>query len=70
VTNTNAVPVKIANISATGFNGDQKPVIDGSDFTIVRDELAPGETVNFKLALKDDTKQIKFVKVRPFVVQP
>jgi hypothetical protein len=70
LTNTNAVPVKITNISATGFNGDQKPVIEGSEFTIMRDELAPGETVNFKVALKDDTKQIKFVKVRPYVVQP
>ena len=30
-----------------------KAVIDGSDFTIMHNELALGETVNFKVALKD-----------------
>jgi hypothetical protein len=27
--------------------------------------LAPGEVVTFKVALKDDAKQVKFVKVLP-----
>jgi hypothetical protein len=40
-------------------------VIEGSDFTIVHNDLAPGEVVNFKIALKDGTKQVKFVKVLP-----
>jgi hypothetical protein len=70
LTNTNAVPVRITKISATGFNKNKKAVIDGSDFTIVHDELAPGETVNFKVALKDDAKQVRFVKVTPYVVGP
>jgi hypothetical protein len=70
LTNTNAVSVRITNISATGFNEDQKAVINGSDYTIMQNDLAPGETVNFKVALKDDTKQVKFVKVAPYVVQP
>jgi hypothetical protein len=70
LTNTNAVPVRITKISATGFNRNKKAVIDGSDFTIVHNELAPGETVNFKVALKDDAKQVKFVKVTPYVVGP
>jgi hypothetical protein len=70
LTNTNAVPVKITKISATGFNKNRKAVIDGSDFTITHNELAPGETVNFKVALKDDAKQVKFVKLTPYVVRP
>ena len=70
LTNTNAVPVRITKISATGFNKNKKAVIDGSDFTIMHNELAPGETVNFKVALKDDAKQVKFVKVTPYVVGP
>ena len=36
----------------------------------MHNELAPGETVNFKVALKDDAKQVKFVKVTPYVVGP
>jgi hypothetical protein len=70
LTNTNAVPVRITKISATGFNKNKKAVIEGSDFTIMHDELAPGETVNFKVALKDDAKQVKFLKVTPYVVGP
>ena len=70
LTNTKAVPVRITKISATGFNKNKKAVIDGSDFTIMHNELAPGETVNFKVALKDNAKQIKFVKVTPYVVGP
>jgi hypothetical protein len=65
LTNTSAVAVKITGIDAKGFNESQKMVIGGSDFTIVHNDLAPGETVNFKVALKDTTKQVKFVKVTP-----
>jgi hypothetical protein len=65
--NTNALPVLIENISATGFDKNQNTVIAGSDYTIVHNDLAPGETVNFKMALKDATRQIKFVKVSPDV---
>ena len=55
----------VTGIDAKGFNQDQKLVIEGSAFTIVHNDLAPGEAVNFKVALKDDTKQIRFVKVLP-----
>jgi hypothetical protein len=48
-----------------GFDQDQKVVVGGSDYTIVHNNLAPGEVVNFKVALKDGTKQVKFVKVLP-----
>jgi len=65
LTNTSAVAVKITGIDAKGFNESQKMVIGGSDFSIVHNDLAPGETVNFKIALKDTTKQVKFVKVTP-----
>jgi hypothetical protein len=65
LTNTSAVAVLITGIDAKGFNQDQKMVIEGSDFTIVHNDLAPGEVVNFKIALKDGTKQVKFVKVLP-----
>ena len=70
LTNPNAVPVRITKITTTGFNKNKKAVIEGSDFTIMHNELAPGETVNFKVALKDDAKQVKFVKVTPYVVGP
>jgi hypothetical protein len=40
-------------------------VVGGSDFTIVHNDLAPDEVVNFKVALKDAAKQVKFVKVMP-----
>ena len=70
LTNRNAVPVRITKISATGFNKNKKAVIEGSDFTIMHNELAPGETVNFEVALKDDAKQVKFVRVTPYVVGP
>ena len=69
LTNTNAVPVTIAKISTTGFDKKRKPVIAGSDYTMVHNDLAPGETVNFKVALKDGTKKIRFVKVTPNVVR-
>jgi hypothetical protein len=36
-----------------------------SSFTIVHNDLAPGEVVNFKVALKDDAKKVKFVQVLP-----
>jgi hypothetical protein len=65
LTNTSAVAVQIRDIDAVGFNKDQKMVTRGSDFTIFHNDLAPGEVVNFKVALKDDSKQVKFVKVLP-----
>jgi hypothetical protein len=67
--NTNAVPVRIESLSATGFDKNQKRVIEGSDYTILHNDLASGETVNFKVAMKDGTKQIKFVKVTPEVAK-
>jgi hypothetical protein len=52
-------------IDAMGFNQDQKMVSEGSNFTIVHNDLAPGAVVKFNVALKDGTKQVKFVKVVP-----
>jgi hypothetical protein len=65
LTNTSTVAVSITGIDASGFNKDQKMVTRGSDFTIFHNDLAPGEVVNFKVALKDDAKQVKFVQVLP-----
>jgi hypothetical protein len=65
LTNTSRAAVLITGINAKGFNQDQKMVSEGSDFTIARNNLAPGEVVNFKVALRDGTKQVKFVKVVP-----
>jgi hypothetical protein len=65
LTNTSTVAVRITGIDAQGFSQDQKMVIEGTDFTIVHNDLAPGEVVNFKVALKDGAKQVKFVKVSP-----
>jgi cell division septation protein DedD len=67
--NTNAVPVRIEKLSAAGFDKDQKSVIEGSDYTIVHNDLAAGETVNFQVSLKDGTKQIRFVKLTPEVAK-
>jgi hypothetical protein len=67
--NTNAVPVRIENLSATGFDKDQKRVIEGSDYTMVHNDLAAGETVRFEVKLKDGAKQIKFIKVTPEVTK-
>lgn len=65
--NTNAVPVRIERLSATGFDRNREKVIEGSDYTIVHNDLVAGETVNFEMVLKDATKQIRFVKVTPDV---
>ena len=65
LTNSSAVAVQITGIDAKGFNKDQKMVTRRSDFTIFHNDLAPGEVVNFKVALKDDAKQVKFVQVVP-----
>jgi hypothetical protein len=65
LTNTSTVAVKITGIDANGFSQDKKVIVRGSDYTIVHNDLAPGEAVNFKIALKDNTKQVKFVKVAP-----
>jgi hypothetical protein len=65
LTNSSAVAVLVTSIGAKEFNQDQEMVVWGSDFTIDHDELAPGDVVNFKVALKDGTKQVKFVKVLP-----
>ena len=65
LTNASTVAVLITGIDASGFDQDQKMVSRGSDFTIFRNDLAPGEVVNFKVALKDTAKQVKFVRVMP-----
>jgi hypothetical protein len=65
LTNTSTVVVLITGIDSKGFNQDQKMVVEGSAYTIVHNDLAPGQTVNFKVALKDGEKQVKFVKVTP-----
>lgn len=65
LTNTSAVAAKIRSIDSRGFNANRTMVVRGSDYTIVHNDLAPGETVNFKVALKDTTKQVKFVEVIP-----
>ena len=65
LTNTSTVVVLITGIDSKGFNQDQKIVVEGSAYTIVHNDLAPGQTVNFKVALKDGEKQVKFVKVTP-----
>ena len=69
LTNTTAVAVKIANISAAGFNKNEEAVVESSENTIVHNDLAPGETVAFTVTLKDDTKQIRFVKVKSYVAK-
>jgi hypothetical protein len=65
LTNRSTVEVQITGIDAKGFNQDQEMITSGSDFTIVHNDLLPGEVVNFKVALKDDTKLVRFVKVLP-----
>ena len=65
LTNTSTVAVLITGIDVKEFNQEQKMVIAGSDFTIVHNDHTPGEVVNFKVALKDGTRQVKFVKVLP-----
>jgi hypothetical protein len=62
LTNTSTVAVRITGIDARGFNQDQKMVVGGSDYTIVNNDLAPGEVVSFKVALKDAAKQGKVRK--------
>jgi len=65
LTNTSTVSVQITAIDAKGFDQNHKMVTRGSDFTIVSKDMAPGEVVNFKVALKDDSRQVRFVKVVP-----
>ena len=65
LTNTSTVAVQITGMDAIAFDEHQKMVTRSSDFTIVHNDLAPGEVVNFKVSLKDGTKQVKFVKVLP-----
>jgi hypothetical protein len=65
LTNSSAVAVQITGIYSKGFNKDQKMVTEDHSFTIVHNDLAPGEVVNFKVALKDDAKKVKFVQVLP-----
>jgi hypothetical protein len=67
--NTNAVPVRIENLSAAGFDKNQKRIIEGSDYTIVHNDLAAGETVNFQVSLTDGIKQIRFVQLTPEVAK-
>ena len=58
LTNSSEVAVQITGIYSKGFNKDQKMVTEDSAFTIVHNDLAPGEVVNFKVALKDGAKQV------------
>ena len=67
--NTNAVPVRIEHLNAAGFDKNLKRVIEGSQYTIVHNDLAVGETVNFEVVLKDGPKLIRFVEVRPEVAK-
>ena len=50
-----------------GFDEKQAVVSNGSDYTIGHADLAPGEVVNFKVALHDPEKLVKFVKITPCV---
>jgi hypothetical protein len=65
LTNSSAIAVQITGMDARGFDEHQEMITGGSDYTITNNELAPGETVNFKVALKDDAKKVKFVRVLP-----
>ena len=65
LTNASAVAVLITGVDARGFDEHQKMVARGSDYTIVHNDLAPGEIVNFKVALKDDGKQVRSVELIP-----
>jgi hypothetical protein len=72
LTNTNTVPVTVTRIIATGFDKQQNVVAGGagfpqeSSYTIVNNEIAAGATVNFKVALSDAKKVIRFVKAIPY----
>jgi hypothetical protein len=72
LTNNNAVPVTVTRIIATGFDKQQNVVAGGSGFpqessyTIGNDEIAAGATVNFKVALSDAKKVIRFVRAIPY----
>jgi hypothetical protein len=59
------VAIQITGIDASGFDDHQKMVTRGSDYSIIHDDLAPGEVVNFKVALKDDGKHVRSLKVDP-----
>jgi hypothetical protein len=68
LTNTTAVPVKITQIIATGFD-QQRNVVAGSpvssqaaSYTIGNAEIAAGAAVDFEVALSDAEKVIRFVK--------
>jgi hypothetical protein len=69
LTNTNAVAVRVTNMSAAGFDTSNRLVVDGqsSSYTIFKNSLAPGESVNFKEELPDGAKTLRFVKVSPSV---
>jgi hypothetical protein len=74
LTNTNAVPVTVRKIVATGFDAQQLAVREGPGFqpeasyTIENDEIAAGATVIFKVALSDPKKLIRFVRAIPYAV--
>jgi hypothetical protein len=73
LTNTNRVPVTVSRIIATGFDKQQNVVAGGagfpqeSSYTIGNSEIAAGATVNFKVALGDARKVIRFVRAIPYV---
>jgi hypothetical protein len=73
LTNTNAVPVKVTKIIATGFDQQRNAVADGSgssqeaSYTIGNAEIAAGAAAVFEVALSDAKKVIRFVKTTPYV---
>lgn len=73
LTNTNAVPVTITKIMATGFDkqrkvvaGDPGPSQEAS-YTIRDAEIGAGGAVDFEVDLSDAKKVIRFVKTTPYV---
>jgi hypothetical protein len=67
LTNTSTVPVTVTKMSASGFSKDRILVGYGSDYTIGSAEIAPSETVKFKMLLVDAQKTIRFVVVTPYI---
>ena len=73
LTNTNAMPVTVTRIIATGFDKQQNVVAGGpgppqeASYTIGDAEIDAGATVVFKVALSDPKKAIRFVKATPLI---
>jgi hypothetical protein len=73
LTNTNAMPVTVTKIIATGFDKQRKVVAgdpgfsEEAGYTIGEAEIAAGATVNFEVPLRDVNEAIRFVKTTPFL---